>query len=95
MWNYVGGIIAPKVGSVSTACATWAGGNITPVLCVDAHVVFYAFSLCLLIGFVAHDLHHSVVVVRRLFVPHCDVDAYSTHAQHTSITVVRSSSSHL
>ena len=25
--------------SVARTCATWAGGNITPVLCTEAHVV--------------------------------------------------------
>ena len=39
MWNYVGVIITPNVGSVARTCATWAGRNITPVLCVDVHVV--------------------------------------------------------
>ena len=39
MWNYVGGIITPNVDSVARTCATWAGRNITTVMCVDAHVV--------------------------------------------------------
>ena len=54
---------------------------------------FHAFPLCLLIGFVTHDLHNSVVVVCRLFVPHCDVNAYSTHARlahkHHGSTLVK------
>ena len=33
-----GGIITSYVDSVARTCATWAGRNITPVLCVDAHV---------------------------------------------------------
>ena len=64
-----------------------------PLCCAWTRMWFHAFPLCLLIGFVAHDLHTSVVVVCRLFVPHCDVDAYSVHAGHTSVMVARSSSS--
>ena len=41
MLNYVGGIITPNVDSVPRTCATWAGRNITLVLCVDAHAVSY------------------------------------------------------
>ena len=33
------GIITLNVGSVARTCATWARRNITPVMCVDAHVV--------------------------------------------------------
>ena len=58
-----------------------------PLCCAWTRMWFHAFPLCLLIGFVAHDLHTSVVVVCRLCVPLCDVDAYSTHAGHTSIMV--------
>ena len=51
------------------------------MLCVDAHVL-----TCISIVFVdwlcgTRLAFHSVVVVCRLFVPHCDVDAYSTHAR--------------
>ncbi len=96
MWNYVGGIITPNVDSVERTCVTWAGQNITPVLCVDAHVVS-CISIVFVDGLCGTRLsvHNSVVVVCRLFVPHCDVDAYSTHAGHNSIMVARSSSSHL
>ena len=66
-----------------------------PLCCACMRMWCHAFPLCVLIGFVAHDLHNSVVVVCRLFVPFCDVDAYSTHAVHTSIMVARSASSHL
>ena len=63
--------------------------------CARTRMWFHAFPLCVLIGCVAHDLHNSVVVVCRLFVPHCDVDAYSTHAGHTNIMVARSSGLYL
>ena len=66
-----------------------------PLCCAWTRMWFHTFPLCLLIGFVAHDLHNSVVVVCRLHDPYCDVDAYNTHAGHTSNIVARSSSSHL
>ena len=96
MWNYVGWIITPNADSVARTCATWPGRNITPLCCAWTRMWFHAFPVCLLIGFVAHDLHNSVLVlVCRLFVPHCEVDAYSTHAGHASIMVAPWSSSHL
>ena len=62
--------------------------------CAWTRMWFHAFPLCLLIGFVARDLHSSVVVVCRLFVSHCDVYACSTHAhgtthQHYGSTLVK------
>ena len=88
------GVITPNVGSEARICATWAGRNITPVMCVDAHVI-----PCISIAFVdwlcGARLAYLIVVVCRLCLPYCDVDAYSTHAGHTSIMRARSSSSHL
>ena len=94
MWNYVGGLL-PLMSILWQEHAQHGPVETLPLCCAQTRMWFHAFSLCLLIGFVAHDLHNLVVVVCRLFVPHCDVDAYSTHAGRTSISVARSSSSHL
>ncbi len=83
MLDYVGGGLLPLMWILWQEHAQHGPVEALPLCCAWTRMWFHAFLLYVLIGFVAHDLHNSVVVVCRLFVPHCDADAYSTHAGHT------------